>query len=206
MDRAAWWGRKELYVTEATEHTHQHAQKKIYSGSKNDSQEMTVLWMTFFTLYFLRFYKKSKLQTHVCCCCIINIQVPPNSKKMLPHQRVALLGLMRELPGLDPPVQTLPGSAPLQAEGRTAVCGWMRGLFCGQTVGLGKGWAVTRPQQGREEKQNHIQDPQAPTCRRHHERHPPYMLPDTAFRGWDHGWSLIFYFNFFNVKFSQLNE
>ena len=132
------WGRKELYVTEATEHTHQYAQKKIYSGSKNDSQEMTVLWMTFFTLYFSQFYKKSKPQTHVCCCCIINIQVPPNSKKMLPHQRVALLGLIREPPGLDPPVQTLPGSAPLQAEGRTAVGGWVGGSAVGRLWALGR--------------------------------------------------------------------
>ena len=210
MDRAAWWaapwGRKELYVTEATEHTHTSTHRRKYTQVVRMSLRRW-RYRGRLSLLFI-FYNSIRKVNHkcTCCCCIINIQVPPNSKTTLPHQRVALLGLIREPPGLDPPVQALPGSAPLQAEGRTAVCGWVGGLCCGQTVGLGKGWAVTGPQQDREEKQNHSQDPQAPTCRRHHERHPPYMPPDTAFRGWDYGWSLIVYFNFFNVKFSQLNK
>ena len=129
-------GGEESGVTEANE----RAWKEIHSERKNEPPQTTALCITLFTLHFLQFYKKSKSQTPACCCCIISIQVPPNSKTMLPHQRAAPLGLTREPPGLEPPVQTFPGSAPLRAQGGSAVCVWVSGGLCGgHAVGLGKG-------------------------------------------------------------------
>lgn len=75
---------------------------------------------------------------HMCCCCIINIQVPPNSKKMLPHQRVALLGLIREPPGLDPPVQTYQDLLHCRQRGEQQCVGGLGGSAVGRLWALGR--------------------------------------------------------------------
>ena len=148
-------GGEESDVTEANE----RAQKEIHSERKNEPPQTAALCMTLFTLHFLQFYKKSKSQTPACCCSIINIQVPPNSKTMLPHQTAAPLGLTREPPGSDPPVQTFPGSAPLRAQGVGSVCGGELGALRWACCGPWEGMSCLWPQQDREERLSHSQDP-----------------------------------------------
>ena len=157
--------------------------EKIYSDSKNDYQEMRELRMILFTLYFLRFYKKSKSQAHGFCCCIKNIQVLPRGRKMPPHPEACPCRANKGTTWIVPSSSDLARirSTPGTGENGSA------GALLGPTGGLAKVMGCHQPHQDMEEKHNHNQDPQAPGCRRPHEDLLPQLLPATVFSERDCG-------------------
>ena len=126
----------------------------------------------------------------------------PGAGRCLHTQRLAPVGLIREPPGLYPPVQTLPGSAPLQAQGRMAA----RGPCWGRLGGSRRWWAVTSLTRTWKRSTITIKirrpldadDPMKTS-------YPSCSLPLFSVRGTVADlWS--FFFNFFNIIFSQLNK
>lgn len=157
-----------------------------------------------FSLHFIFYDSIRKVNHKPMCFAVVSktFKFLPMAGRCLRTQRVAPVGLIREPPGWYPPVQTFPGSAPLQAQGRMAV--W--GPCWGRLGGSRRWWAVTSLiRTGKRStitvKTQRLLDADDTMKITYHSCSLAlYSVRGTVADLWS------FFSNFFNVIFSQLNK